>query len=346
MIKKIYLKIKAFSKDNLSLFIILVLIVLFFFAYLFNNIVITIHSGQAGVYYSRFDGGTKVDRVYDEGIHFIYPWDKLYIYNVRVQEYFHEFDVLTKNGLTVHLLISIRYYPEYHLLGMLHKKVGPDYLNKVVVPEIEAVLRIIIGKINAEEVYTTKTSLIEESLNEAIEQVSQRFVIVDDVIIKRVTLPPSVQKAIQYKEEQKHLAEAHDFKILREKKERERKTIEADAYRKYNRIIASSLTAQILDWKAIQAALELSRSPNTKVVVLGSGKRGLPVLGSLLLDAPSNIDFSNKTASSSEKKENNEKDRLTPADTPISADMTSDDAATDVIVEPESMKPIINDGER
>lgn len=281
---KIYQKIKAVVRDNTSVFIIVVLIHLFLFAYLFNNIVYVIRSGEAGVKYLLFFGGTKVDEVLPEGIHFIWPWDRIYIYNVRVHETFHEFDVLTKNGLKIHLLISVRYQPEYYLLGVLHKNVGKDYLSKVVLPEIESVLRIIIGQIEAEEVYTTKTSLIQESLNDAIEQVSQRFVRVDDVIIKRIILPDTVQKTIQYKIEQKHLVEAHQFKIEREKKEAERKEIEAGGFKKYNDILSSSLSEEILHWKGIEATLALSKSENSKVVIVGGGKRGLPIFGNISFD--------------------------------------------------------------
>ncbi len=284
--RKIYEKIRDTFKKHSSLFIMSLLIVLFIVVYLFNNIVYTINSGEGGVLYLRFFGGTVVDRVYPEGIHFIFPWDKMYIYNTRIQEYFHEFDVLSKTGLKIHLLVSIRYYPEYNLLGILHQKVGMDYLNKVVIPEIESVLRIIIGKIDAEEVYSTKTSLIQEAINTAIEQVAKRFVKVDDVIIKKIELPPSIEKAIQYKAEQQQLAEAHIFKIEKAKREAERKRIEAQGLRDYNKIVKASLSEQILLWKGIEATLELSRSNNSKVVVIGGGKNGLPIIGTVPM-APS-----------------------------------------------------------
>ncbi|MDM8518275.1 prohibitin family protein, partial [Desulfobacterales bacterium HSG16] len=281
-----YHRLKAIFKSYSSWCIIFTLILTFIFVYLYNHIVISVHSGQAAVLYQRFFNGTVIDDVYGEGIHIIWPWDIMYIYNVRVQEKYHSFDVLTKNGLKVHLMISVRYQPEYNLLGTLHKQVGPDYLNKVVIPEIESVLRIIIGQIAAEEVYTTKTSMVQESLNVAIEEVAQRFVKVDDVLIKRIILPDTVQKSIESKLEQKHMAEAHLFKIQREKLEAERKRIEAGGHKDYNDILSMSLNENILEWKAIHAALELSKSYNTKVVVIGSGKRGLPVWGSLVLDSP------------------------------------------------------------
>ncbi len=293
-------KIKDAVNSNSPPLTIIILIVLFLFAYQFNNVVISIYPGQAGVLYLRFFGGTVVDKVYGEGIHLIFPWDKMYVYNVRIQEYYHEFDVLTKNGLSIHLKISIRYQPEYELLGILHVEVGPDYLKKVVIPEIESVLRVIIGQIAAQEVYTTKTSLIQQSLNTAIEQVSQRFVKVDDVIIKRITLPTRVQEMIQYKLEQKHLAEAYIFKIEREKREAERKRIEAEGFNRYNEILSKSLSPQLLDWRGIEAALELSKSVNTKVVVIGNGKRGLPIWGSLVFDAPENSNHQG-TAGSGQK---------------------------------------------
>jgi len=344
--RKIYEKIRDVFKRNSSIFIISLLIVLFIIIYMFNNIVYTINSGQGGVLYLRFFGGTVVDRVYPEGIHFIFPWDKMYIYNTRIQEYFHEFDVLSKKGLKIHLLISIRYYPEYNLLGILHQKVGPDYLNKVVIPEIESVLRIIIGKIDAEEVYSTKTSLIQEAINTAIEQVSQRFVKVDDVIIKTITLPTSIEKAIQYKVEQQHLAEAYIFKIEKEKREAERKRIEAQGLRDYNKTVKSSLSEQILLWKGIEATLELSRSKNAKVVVIGGGKNGLPIVGTVPMEAGDKNDISEIKSPDSDTSEemksaDSDKSEIKSPDSDVSEEMKSSDSDKS-----EEKSPLINTSEK
>ncbi len=295
---KIRIRTKTLLKNNMPLISMGGLILLFVVVYFFNSIIISVHSGEGGVLYDRFFGGTVTDKIYGEGIHVILPWNRLYIYNVRVREVPYEFDVLSKNGLKLHLIISIRYHPEYHLLGVLHQKVGPDYVEKIVIPEIESVLRVIIGKIDAEEVYTTRTPMIEKAINEAVEQVSQRFVKVDDVIIKTIILPPGVEKSIQYKIEQKHLAEAFDYKIERAKREAIRKKIEASGIKKYNDIIDPSLTPNVLQWMAIQASLKLSTSDNSKVVVVGSGKRGLPIFGSLILDEPVGKESGNETGES------------------------------------------------
>jgi regulator of protease activity HflC (stomatin/prohibitin superfamily) len=279
--KKFFSKIKQKIRNNLPYFIVVGLMVMMVLIYLIPNIFIVIHSGEAGVLYRRFYGGTVVDKVYGEGMKVIWPFDIMYIYNVRIQEVSREFEVLTKNGLKVGALISMRYYPGYNQLGVLHQRLGPNYLEKIIIPEIEAVLRIIIGNLEAEEVYRTDPGLIEKSVNEAVEEVAQRFVNVDDVLIKRITLPDDIQKAIQNKMEQKHIADAHLFKILREEREAERKRIEGRGIRDQLKIITQSLPkGQILKWFGIKTTLELARSENAKVVIIG-GKDGLPIIGNV-----------------------------------------------------------------
>jgi regulator of protease activity HflC (stomatin/prohibitin superfamily) len=255
------------------------LILLIVIAYMSHNIFYTLMPGEAGVHWSRFGGGTEIDYVYPEGMHMILPWDKMYIYTVRIQEIKPELDVLTKTGLQVHLFLSIRYAPEYRLLALLHQKVGPDYVTKVIIPEIEAVLREIIGTMGAEQIYTTGRVVIIEAINKAIEQVAQRYINVDDVLIRRIELPPSVAEAIRYKIEQKHLVEAHEFIVEREKKEAQRKRIEGEGIRDQLKIVSSALPKDtILTWKGIQATQEIAKSENSKVVIIGSGKEGLPII--------------------------------------------------------------------
>lgn len=280
---------------NLPAIVIPTVLMLFICIYLFNRIFIIVHGGEAGVLYRLFFGGTVVDKVYAEGFYLNWPWDTMNIYNVRVQEIAHEFDVLSKNGLKIKLNISIRYYPEYKLLGVLHQKVGPNYAAVVVIPEIEQVLRLIIGQMDAEDVYTTGRTIIEKSLNDATEQIAQRFIIVDNVIVKKMTLPEQVEKAIQNKIEEKHIADAHLYKIEKQKKEAERKRIEANMMKEYNDIVNSSITEKILRWEGIQATLELSKSQNAKVVIIGNGKEGFPVIGNFVLNETEGVE--NKTES-------------------------------------------------
>jgi len=263
---------------NKKFLIIICLVLVLFIVFLGHRMVYSIKSGEAGVLWKRFSG-TQVDYVYPEGLHIIFPWDEMFIYSIRIQEISHEINVLTKTGLEVYLFLSIRYAPKYQLLGLLHKYVGPDYANKVIIPEIEAVLREIIGTMGSEQIYTTGRTVIIEAINEAIEQVAQRYIQVDDVLIKRIELPSSVATAIRYKIEQKHLVEAHTYIIEKEKKEADRKRIEGQGIHDQLQIISKALPeGKILKWKGIQATEKLAESNNSKIVIIGSGDDGLPII--------------------------------------------------------------------
>lgn len=275
---RIFARLRASVRENISLLIIAFLIILFVIVYFWHNIFISIKPGEAGVLYRRFLGGTVVDRVYAEGFHIILPWDLMTIYNVRYQVIRHQMDALTQKGLKIQIHLTVRYQPEYRLLGVLHQAVGPDYPDKIVIPETEAVIRQIVGRFEADEIYSTQRALIQQILNDSVNQISQRFVKVDDVIITKVELPQTIQEAIQSKMEQRELAAAYEFRLQREEKEAERKRIEAKGLADYNRTVDASLTDKILTWKGVQATLELSASKNAKVVIIGAGKNGLPII--------------------------------------------------------------------
>ncbi|KPA17312.1 membrane protease subunit stomatin/prohibitin-like protein [Candidatus Magnetomorum sp. HK-1] len=272
--------IKKQLQQNLLIILPFILIVILILAFCFNFIVYILKPGEAGVFWSMFLGGTDIKHIHGEGIHIICPWDKIYVYNVKIQEISPELDVLTKNGLEIHLFLSIRYRPVYKLLGVLHQQIGQDYANKVIVPEIESVLREIIGTMDAEEIYSTGRKVITEAINEAIEQVAQRFIIIDDVLIRKIVLPPSVAEAIRNKIEQKHIAEAHDYVVEKEKKEAIRKRIEGEGIRDQMNAIASAKSPEkkIIMWKGIEATKEIAESENAKIIIIGNGEKGLPVI--------------------------------------------------------------------
>jgi len=263
---------------HFPLYVVSVLLLLFFLVYFWPQIFITVHSGQAGVLYKRFAGGTVVDRLYGEGFHVIFPWNIMTIYDVRYQAAPHQLEILSNKGLKVQVFLTIRFRPEAEVLGVLHQVVGPEYVQRIVIPEVEAVLRTVLGQYDAEEIYTTKRGVIREVVNESLEQVSQRFVKIDDVMITGVDLPAKIRAAIEAKMEEQQLAEAYVFKLEREKQEAERKRIEATGIRDYNRTVEASLSERVLKWKGVEATRELATSPNAKMVVIGGGKDGLPII--------------------------------------------------------------------
>lgn len=276
--RTIWTKIKKHLQAYSTRWIVSTVVVLLLVAILWPSVFITIHSGEAGVYYQRFGKGTIVDKVYGEGFHVVAPWDRLAVYNVRFQTKTHEMSVLTAKGLKIQLTLAVRFMPEYDTLGVLHQKVGPDYFNKIIVPNVEGTIRKIVGPYDVEELYASDKRILQKLTNEVFTAANDKYIIIDSLLITNIELPAKIKEAIEKKQEEQHLAEAYLYKLEREKKEAERKEIEANGINVANTIISSSLNENILRWKGIDATLDVAKSPNSKIVLFGSGQSGLPLL--------------------------------------------------------------------
>ena len=271
-------KIWRWVKGKLPYLIALVLVLALLILYFWNRIFIVIGPGQAGALYRPLTSGTITDYVYPEGLQVLFPLNTMTIYDTRVQVIQHDLTVLTNRGLPITLKLAIRFRPIYELVGVLHQQVGVDYPKKVILPQIESVLRRRIGQHSPEEIYTNKEGVLSNIIALAIEEVGQKFVEVDEIIIRTVELPKPVRTAIEEKlvYEQRHLA--YKFRLEQEKQEAERKRIEALGIMVYQDIISSTLDENLLRWQGIQATLEIAKSENSKVVVIGSGEQGLPII--------------------------------------------------------------------
>ena len=258
------------------------LVVLGFIAliFLFKSAV-NIGYGEAGVVWNRFSGGTVTDKpALGEGFHIIAPWNKVYIYNIKQQEEFESgMRVLSSNGLEISLDVSVLYQPKIDVLGSLHQTKGEDYLNIVIVPEIRAVARSVIGRYTPEQLYSTKRDAIQNEIyEETKKKVEPQFVQINSVLVRDVTLPPSIKEAIQRKLTQEQEALEYEFRLEKAKQEAEKVRIEAEGKALANRILNASLTRNILLEKGIEATVKLAESNNSKVVVIGSGSEGLPII--------------------------------------------------------------------
>lgn len=265
-------------KDNAPYLALIGILITVTIVVLWWRIMVIIEAGEGGVLYRPLDNGVVTDHVYTEGLYVLFPVNTMTRYNARVQIILHEFKVLTSKGLPVTLTLAVRYRPIFELLGVLHQKVGPDYPNKIILPQIESVLRKGLGTHSPEEIYTNKDLLLSKLITRAIEEVGRKYVIVDDIIIRSVTLPSEVRSAIEQKlvEEQHHLA--YEYRILRAVEEAKRKRIESEGIRDYAKNIDATMSSRVLRWKGIQASLELAKSPNSKLVLIGGGKDGLPLI--------------------------------------------------------------------
>lgn len=250
------------------------LLLLLAVVYFSSNIFITVEAGHRGILWSRFSG-TVTDRFFPEGLHVIAPWNVMAIYDVRFQTVNSSIPVLSKDGLSIGVEITARYRPSDKQLGHLHQQVGPDYVKTVVLPEVGNAVRLVISRYRPDELYAAGFAEIEKQIVAVSrEQIHERYVTLDDVLVRALVLPVPVAEAIQRKLEQEQASLEMKFRLARERQEAERKTIEATGIRSFGDIAGASLTAGYLRLRGIEATLELAKSTNAKVIVIGSGTSG------------------------------------------------------------------------
>ena len=252
---------------------------LFIFIVLTNTTFLTIDPGEKGVLFRRFSGGLDKDNTYNQGFHVVMPWNKMYIYDVRINEAYENMEVLSSNGLNIKVELSFRYLPKADKIGYLHDEIGPTYLERIIRPEIRSATREIIGKYLPEELYSSKREAIQvEIFERTSEAMNEKHLILDAVLIRQVELPQTLKEAIERKLREEQASLEYDFRLDKERKEAERKIIEAQAKSDANKILNASLSEKILQDKGIEATMQLANSPNSKVIVIGSGKDGLPII--------------------------------------------------------------------
>lgn len=259
-----------------ALVIALVVLALIFF----SKATVTIGSGEAGVLYKTFDGGVVTDEpALGEGFHLVAPWNKVIVYEVRQQELLEKMKVLSSNGLDIFLELSAWYQPQEMQLGLLHQKKGQNYLERVIKPSIRSAARSVVGRYTPEQIYSSKRDAIQNEIYEETKSIlDNQFVQLNSVLVRDVTLPPTIKTAIENKLKQEQEFLEYEFTIQKAQKEAERQRIDAEGKARANRILSQSLTTNILKEKGIEATMELSKSPNSKVIVIGSSKDGMPII--------------------------------------------------------------------
>jgi len=238
-----------------------------------------IQPGERGVIFRPFSSGLDKKNIQQPGFHIVAPWNDLHLYNVKEQKAEETMDVLDKSGLKVIIETSVRFNPIYHEIGSLHEIFGKLYINQLVIPEVRSSVRQVAGRYTAEEIYSTKRSEVEQAIvNETNKSLSENFIDMRALLIRSINLPTQIQQAIESKLTQEQEFLAYQFKLEREKSEAERRKIAAEGESVANRIINNSLTSSLLKMRGIEATTELAKSPNSKIIVIGSGKDGLPLI--------------------------------------------------------------------
>jgi regulator of protease activity HflC (stomatin/prohibitin superfamily) len=200
------------------------------------------------------------------------------VYEVRQQEAKETMAVLSSNGLEISLDVSGWFQPLYNKLPQLHQEKGQDYLDRVVRPALRSATRSVIGRYTPEEIYSSKRDAIQDEIYiETKKILDKQYVQLNEVLVRDITLPGTLKTAIENKLKQEQESLEYEFKLSKAQKEAERQLIDAEGKARANRILSASLTDMILREKGIEATLELARSPNAKIVVVGN-KDGMPLI--------------------------------------------------------------------
>ena len=238
-----------------------------------------IRPGERAVVFHTISGFLDKENIVGTGLKMVAPWNTLHKYDVKEQKSEETMDVLDKNGLSINVDITVRFNPIYDRIGDIHEIFGTNYVTRLVIPEVRSTVRQVTGRYTAEEIYSTKRGEVEAAIiHETQEILSANNIEMQALLIRSIGLPTDIITAIESKLTREQEALAMTFINERERLEAERKEIEANGIASYNRIINASLTERILKQKGIDATLKLSESPNAKVVVVGSGKDGLPLI--------------------------------------------------------------------
>ena len=264
---------------------------------LFPYAAVTVPSGHVGVLWKRFGGGTVLDprQIRDEGLHLIWPWNELFLYDLRLQSVTETYNAISSDGVSLSSTMNIRFRLQRAAAPVIHQALGPNYPQLLVRPGIGSLTREVMAQYTAEQVYSTARQEIQDKIRSlAQDRLSEKMmeregdepyrvslsdtVILYDTLVYGIELPVLVVNAINRKIEQYYISEEYKFRVERERRESERKKIEAEGIREFQQIVSQGISDSYLRWRGIEATLQLSQSTNSKVVIIGSAKDGLPLI--------------------------------------------------------------------
>jgi regulator of protease activity HflC (stomatin/prohibitin superfamily) len=291
---------RRFVERHLPSVVIYLMVATLVAVVLYPHMVITVPSGQVGVLWKRFGGGTVLDprQLKNEGFNLILPWNRVFLYDLRLQSFTEPYNAISSDGVSLTATVIVRFRLQRDAVPVLHQAIGPNYVQVLAQPGIGSLTRQVIAEYNAEQVYSTARqeiqdkirSLVEERLSEKMMEhageegeesysvsMSSTFILYD-ILVTGIELPAAIVAAINRKTEQYYVAEEYKFRVEREKRESERKKIEAEGIRDFQQIVSQGISESYLRWRGIEATLQLSQSTNAKTVIIGNGKDGLPII--------------------------------------------------------------------
>jgi prohibitin 1 len=235
-----------------------------------------VRTGHVGVV-SIF--GRVTGRTLSEGIHIVNPAASITELSIKTQEIKEKASVPSKEGLIMGLEASVLYHLDPTRAATVYQQIGPTYAEILLVPTFRSAIRAITAGNTAASLYSDgREGIAQQILEDVRRQVAPRGIIVENVLLRDLQLPETLKHAIEAKQQAQQEAQRMEYVLQREKQEAERKRVEAGGIKDFQDIVSQGISDKLLEWKGIEATMELVKSQNAKVIVVGNSKNGLPLI--------------------------------------------------------------------
>ena len=223
--------------------------------------------------------GKVTGEVLEEGIHLVNPLKSVQKLSIQTQSVKESATVPSNEGLMLALDTSLLFHLDKSKAAEVYQSVGADYADKIVEPTLRSEIRASTSAHTANALYTNARELVQQQIQDNLtKQLAPRGVIVENVLLRDVQLPAMLKSSIEAKQQAEQDALRMNFILQKEKQEAERKRIEAQGIADFQKIVATGISTQLLEWKGIEATEKLATSSNAKVVIVGNTKNGLPLV--------------------------------------------------------------------
>ncbi len=223
--------------------------------------------------------GNVSDKTLYPGVNFVNPLANVVKFDARTQELKETMSVPSKEGLSIDLELSLLFSLSFENANKIYKTVGEDYVDRIVVPQFRSVVRGVTSQYDAKALYTAEREQLSKQIETDLSKlVGPRGINIESSPMRQITLPAGLTASIEEKLKADQESQRMQFVLQRETQEAERKRIEAKGIADFQEIVSKGISEQLLKWKGIEATEKLAGSNNTKIVVIGSGKDGLPLI--------------------------------------------------------------------
>jgi len=256
--------------------LVLILVGFIFFAILLWSAVAYVPPGHVGVLTSF---GAVTGEVLPEGTHFVSPFKINHVLSIRTQSQEEHTSTPSSEGLNLEIDTSLIYHLNRDKAANVFQSIGNQYAATIVEPTLRSVIRDTTAGHSANTLYSSARKQVEDEIKQSLQATLEpRGVVVENILLRDIQLPHALRASIETKQQAEQESLAMGFRLQKEKQEADRKRIEAQGIHDFQQIVAQGISAQLLEWKGIEATENLAKSPNTKIVVIGNTKNGLPLV--------------------------------------------------------------------